>query len=69
MRYFMFNFDKAKEKVKELYNLSWLMKDYMGYICSDICTEEEERYALVINYIAKLSDELYCNFIRDDIEN
>jgi len=65
---FMFDFDKSKEKAKELYHLSWLMKDYMKYICDDICTDEEERVAIIINYIANLSDKLYFDFLNDESE-
>ena len=65
----MFDFCKSKETAKELYHFCWLMKEYMQYVCDDICTVEEERIYIVINYIAKLSDELYINFINDESEN
>ena len=64
----LFDFNKAKEKARQLYHFCQLMKEYSKFVCNDICTEEEERSAVVINYIAKLSDSLYCDFIRDEIE-
>ena len=59
----MFNFKKAEEKAKKLYHLSWFLKDYMKQVCSDFPTEEDVRYSVVIDYIGKLSDELYSEFI------
>ena len=65
----MFDFDNAKEKDRQLYHFCQLMKEYTKFVCNDICTEEEERNAVIINYIGKLADELYCEFIKDEFEN
>ena len=37
----------------------------MKYVCSDFPTEEDERDSVVKDYIGKLSDELYNEFIRN----
>ena len=60
----MFNFKKAKEKARKLYHMCWFLKDYTKYVCSDFPTEEDERYSIVIDYLGKLSDELYSEFIE-----
>ena len=59
----MFNFEKAKEQARQLYHFCQILKDYSKYKCSDICTEEEERYDVFIEHIALLSDYLYANFL------
>ena len=65
----MFDYDKAKEISRKLNHFCWFVKEYMDLINTDICTVEEERLAVVMNHIAKLSGDLQYEFCKNELDN